>query len=78
VKSSVLLRYENLDSAVCIKGTQRTHREKNEMPAKESLGYYELKKHKQWFGHGCSKLLDEIMQTKLLWLSIQAILIEII
>jgi hypothetical protein len=25
----------------------------------ESLGYYELKKHKPWFDKGCLKLLDE-------------------
>jgi hypothetical protein len=25
--------------------------------AKESLGYFELKKHKPWFDEGCSKLL---------------------
>jgi hypothetical protein len=26
--------------------------------SKESLGYYELKKHKTWFDKGCPKLLD--------------------
>jgi hypothetical protein len=33
--------------------------------AKESLGYFELKKHKPWFGEGCPKLLDQRKQTKL-------------
>jgi hypothetical protein len=27
--------------------------------AKQSLGYYELKKHKPWFNEGCSKLSDQ-------------------
>jgi hypothetical protein len=38
------------------------------MSAKESLGYYELKKHKPWFDEGCSKLLDQKKQVKLQWL----------
>jgi hypothetical protein len=38
------------------------------MSAKETLGYYELKKHKPWFNKGCSKLLDQRKQTKLQWL----------
>jgi hypothetical protein len=38
------------------------------MSAKESLNYYELKKHKPWFDEGCSKLLDERKQAKLQWL----------
>jgi hypothetical protein len=29
------------------------------MTAKESLGFYELKKNKPWFGSECSKLWDE-------------------
>jgi hypothetical protein len=36
--------------------------------AKESLGYYELKKHKPWFDVGCSELLDQRKQTELQWL----------
>jgi hypothetical protein len=36
--------------------------------AKESLGYYELKKHKPWFDKGCSELLDQRKQAKLQWL----------
>jgi hypothetical protein len=36
--------------------------------AKESLGYYELKKHKPWFIKECSKLLDKRKQAKLQWL----------
>jgi hypothetical protein len=36
--------------------------------AKESLGYYEVKKHKPWLDEGCSKLLDQRKQVKLQWL----------
>ena len=36
--------------------------------AKESRGYYELKKHKPWFDEGCSKLLEQRKQAKLQWL----------
>jgi hypothetical protein len=36
--------------------------------AKESLGYFEFKKHKPWFQEGCSKLLDQRKQAKLQWL----------
>jgi hypothetical protein len=43
-------------------------RENIKISAKESLGYYELKKHKQWFNVVCSKLLDQRRQAKLQWL----------
>jgi hypothetical protein len=42
--------------------------ENNKISAKESLGYFELKKHKLWFNEGCSKLLDQKKQAKLQWL----------
>jgi hypothetical protein len=35
---------------------------------KESLGYYELKKHKPWFDEGFSHLVDQRKQVKLQWL----------
>jgi uncharacterized protein YaaR (DUF327 family) len=35
---------------------------------KESLGYFELKKHKPWFEEGCAKLLDQRTEAKLQWL----------
>jgi helix-turn-helix protein len=41
-------------------------RENTKIPARESLGYYEPKKHKPWFDEGCSKLLDQRKQAKLL------------
>jgi hypothetical protein len=36
--------------------------------SKESLGYYELKKHKPWFSEGCSEVSDQRKQAKLHWL----------
>jgi hypothetical protein len=36
--------------------------------AKETLGYYELKKHKPWFDEGISNLLNQRKQAKLQWL----------
>jgi hypothetical protein len=45
-----------------------TIRENIKISAKESLGYYELKKHKPCFYEGCSKLLDQRKQAKLQWL----------
>jgi hypothetical protein len=41
-----------------INGAWETIRENIKISAKESLGYFELKKHKPWFSEGCSKLLD--------------------
>jgi hypothetical protein len=35
------------------------------MSAKESLGYFELKKHKPWFDERCSELVDQRNQAKL-------------
>jgi hypothetical protein len=45
-----------------------TIRQNIKISAKESLGYFELKKHKLWFDEGCSKLLDQRKQAKLQWL----------
>jgi hypothetical protein len=36
--------------------------------AEESLGFYELKKHKPLFEEGCSELFDQRKQVKLQWL----------
>jgi hypothetical protein len=43
-------------------------RESIKISAKESLGYFALKKHKTWFDEGCSKLLDQRKRAKLQWL----------
>jgi hypothetical protein len=45
-----------------------TIQENIKISAKESLGYYKLKKHKPWFDEGRSKLLDQRKQAKLQWL----------
>jgi hypothetical protein len=36
-----------------------TIRDNIKISAKESLGYYELKKNKPWFDEVCSKLVDQ-------------------
>jgi hypothetical protein len=56
---------EHLEADVNINSTWETIAENIKILAKESLGYYELKKHKPWFNKGCSKLLDQRKQTKL-------------
>jgi hypothetical protein len=59
---------EHLDTEVEINSALETIREKIKISAKESLGYFETKKHKPWFGEGCSKLLNQRKQVKLQWL----------
>jgi hypothetical protein len=59
---------EDLDAEVEINSAWETIRENIKVSTKESLGYFELKKHKQWFDKGCSKLLDQRRQAKLQWL----------
>jgi hypothetical protein len=43
---------KDLDAEVEINIIWETIRENIKIPAKESLGYYELKKHKPWFDEG--------------------------
>jgi hypothetical protein len=43
-------------------------REIIKISAQESLGCYELRKHKPWIYEGCSKLLDQRKQAELEWL----------
>jgi hypothetical protein len=40
-------------------------KENTKISANESLGYYELNKHKPWFNAGCSQLLHQRKQAKL-------------
>jgi hypothetical protein len=47
---------EDLDAEVEIDSAWQGIRENITILAKESLGYYELKKHKPWFDEGCLKL----------------------
>jgi hypothetical protein len=56
---------EYLDAEVENRPIWETIRENIKMSAKESLIYYDLKKHKPWFDEGRSKLLDQRKQTKL-------------
>jgi hypothetical protein len=66
--SNSFAELEDLDAEVETNTVSETIRENIEMSAKESLGYYELKKPKLWFDKGCSKLLDQRKQAKLQWL----------
>jgi 50S ribosomal subunit-associated GTPase HflX len=63
---------EELDTEVEINSAWETISENIKVSAKESLGYYELRKHKTWFDEGCSKLLDQRKQFKLQWLQNQS------
>jgi hypothetical protein len=46
----------NLDDDVDVNKTWEAIRENIKISTKESLCYYELKKHKPWFDKGCSEL----------------------
>jgi hypothetical protein len=59
---------EDLDIEVEINSAWETIRENIKISAKESLGYFEFKKHKPRFDEGCSKLLDQRKEAKLQWL----------
>jgi hypothetical protein len=61
---------EDLDAEVQINSAWEMIRENIKTSAKESLSYFELKKHKPWFDEGCSKLLDERKQAELQWVVI--------
>jgi hypothetical protein len=56
---------ENLDTEVGVNKAWETIRENIKIPAKKSLGYCELKKHKPWFEEDYSELLDQRKQAKL-------------
>jgi hypothetical protein len=59
---------ENLDTEVNNTQAWESIRENTNISAQESLGYYELKKQKQWFDEGLSDLLHQRKQAKLQWL----------
>jgi hypothetical protein len=59
---------EDLDAEVKINMDWKTITENLKISAKESIDYYELRKHKPWFYEGCSKLSDQRKQAKLQWL----------
>jgi hypothetical protein len=56
---------EDLDAEVEINSASEMIRENIKTSAKGSVGYFELKKNKQWFDKGCSKLLDQRKHAKL-------------
>jgi hypothetical protein len=51
-----------------INSAWKTIRKNIKISAKESLGYFELKKHKPFFDEGCTKLLDQRKEAKFQWL----------
>jgi hypothetical protein len=55
---------EDLDSELEINSAWETIRENIKISCKESLGYYELKKHKLGIDEECSKLLGQRKQAK--------------
>jgi hypothetical protein len=56
---------EDLYAEVEINRDWETIRENIKISAKESVGYFKLKKHKPWFDKGCSKVLDQRKQAKM-------------
>jgi hypothetical protein len=59
---------EDFDAEVETNRAWETIRENIKISAKDSLGYFELKKHKPSFDERCSELLDKRKQAKLQWL----------
>jgi hypothetical protein len=53
VVSNRFAAFEDLDTEVDIKSAWESIKEMIKFRAKESLDYYELKKHKPWFDKGC-------------------------
>jgi hypothetical protein len=66
--SNRCMALESLDDDGDINRAWQTIKENMKVSAKESLGYYELKKHERWFDKGCSELLDQRKEAKLQWL----------
>jgi hypothetical protein len=54
-----------MDAEVDINSASETIRQNIKISAKESLGYYELKKHKPLFNEKCLKLRGQRKQAKL-------------
>jgi hypothetical protein len=68
VGSKRFAAFEDLDTEVESNCAWETMRENIKISAKDSLGYFELRKHNTWFEEGCSKLLDQRKKAKLQWL----------
>jgi hypothetical protein len=69
---------EHLDAEVDISISWETIQDNINISAKESLGYYELKKHEPWFIKGYSKLLHQRKQVKFQWLQVPSKIMETI
>jgi hypothetical protein len=59
---------EDLDAEVEINSAWETIRENIKNSAKESLGYYDMEKHKPWFDEAYSELIYQKERAKLQWL----------
>jgi hypothetical protein len=59
---------ENFDDNMDMNRAWENIRENIKTSAKESLGHYELQKHKPWFDDECLELTDRRKQAKLQWL----------
>jgi hypothetical protein len=75
--SNRLAALEDLHAEANINRAWEMIRENIKISAKENLGYYGLKEHKQWFDEGCSKLLDQRKQAKLQWLNCSGYRIQV-
>jgi hypothetical protein len=62
IVKNTMFPYRNINTA------WETITENIKISAKESLGYYELKKYKPWLVEGCSELLDQRKEAKMQWL----------
>jgi hypothetical protein len=60
--------FEDMDTEEETNSSWEMIRENIKISAKESLGYFELKKQRVWFDEGCSELLDQRKQAELQWL----------
>jgi hypothetical protein len=61
---------KDLKAELDINSAWEAIRENKNISAKESPGYYDLKKHKPWYDDKCSKLLNQTKQAKLQWLHV--------
>ena len=59
---------ENISDGEDINRAWENIKENIKTSATESLGLYELKQHKPWFGEECLGFLDQRKQTKMQWL----------
>jgi hypothetical protein len=59
---------EDLETEKDINSAWKMIRDNIQISVKDSLGYYELRKHKPWFDEEFSQLLDRRKQANLQWL----------